>query len=69
MYLMTPRVVKCSAHNYIDFFGLNQKSLSLKIAEIWSILKIHIVTVTFQGHPNSKVMGQMKDNMDVPIYE
>ena len=32
--LVTPRVVKCSAHNVIDFFGPNQKSLSLKMANL-----------------------------------
>ena len=30
--------VKCSAHNFIEFFGPNQKSLSLRMAEIWLIL-------------------------------
>ena len=38
MHLMTPRAVQCSAHNFVEFFGSNQKSLSLKMAEIWSIL-------------------------------
>ena len=33
-----PKSIKCSAHNFIEFFGPNQKSLSLKMAEIWSIL-------------------------------
>ena len=33
-----PRVVKSSAHNFIEFFGPNQKSLSLKMAEIWPFL-------------------------------
>ena len=33
-----PRVVQCCAHNFIGFFGPNQKSLSLKMAEIWPIL-------------------------------
>ena len=28
MYLMTPRVVKGSAHNFMDFFGPNHRSLS-----------------------------------------
>ena len=36
--MMTPRVIKCSAHNIIELFGPNQKSLSLKMAEIWLIL-------------------------------
>ena len=27
-----------SAHDFIEFFGPNQKSLSLKMAEIWPIL-------------------------------
>ena len=35
MHLMTPRAVQCSAHNFKEFFGPNQKSLSLKMAEIW----------------------------------
>ena len=35
---MTSRKVKYSVHNFIEFFGPNQKSLSLKMAEIWSIL-------------------------------
>ena len=33
-----PRAVQCSAHNFIEFFGPNQKTLSLKMAEIWPIL-------------------------------
>ena len=33
-----PSAVQCSAHNFIEFFGSNQKSLSLKMAEIWPIL-------------------------------
>ena len=33
-----PKRVKFSAHNFIEFFGLNQRSLSLKMAEIWPIL-------------------------------
>ena len=32
-----PRVVQCSGHNFIEFFGPNQKSLSLQMAEIWPI--------------------------------
>ena len=28
------------ANNFIEFFGPNQKSLSLKMAEIWPILEI-----------------------------
>ena len=28
----------CSAHNFIEFFSPNQKSLSLKMAEIWPML-------------------------------
>ena len=32
------RAVQCSAHNFIEFFGPNQKTLSLKMAEIWPIL-------------------------------
>ena len=35
---MSPRVVKYSAHNFIEFFGPKKKSLSLKMAEIWPIL-------------------------------
>ena len=31
-------LVQCSAHNFIEFFGPNQKSSSLKMAEIWPIL-------------------------------
>ena len=38
MHLMTPRLVQCSAHNFVELFGSNQKSLSLKMAEIWPIL-------------------------------
>ena len=30
-----PRVVQCSAHNFMKLFGPNQKSLSSKMAEIW----------------------------------
>ena len=30
MHLMTPIVVQCSVNNFIDFFGPNLKSLSLK---------------------------------------
>ena len=33
-----PRVVQCSANDFIEFFGPNQKSLSLKMGEIWPIL-------------------------------
>ena len=33
-----PKIVKCSAHNFMEFFGLNQKSLCLKMAEIWPVL-------------------------------
>ena len=33
-----PKIVKCSTHNFIECFGPNQKSLSLKMAEIWQIL-------------------------------
>ena len=29
-----PKIVKCSAHNLIEFFGPNQKSLSLKMATV-----------------------------------
>ena len=29
-----PKSVQCSAHNFIEFFGSNQKPLSLKMAEI-----------------------------------
>ena len=38
MYLMTPRIVKSSAHNFMEFFGPNQRSLSFKMAEIWPFL-------------------------------
>ena len=33
-----PKIVKCSAHIFVELFGPNQKSLSLKMAEIWPIL-------------------------------
>ena len=33
-----PRAVQCYAHDFIEFVGSNQRSLSLKIAEIWPIL-------------------------------
>ena len=33
-----PKIVKCSAHIFMELFGPNQKSLSLKMAEIWPIL-------------------------------
>ena len=33
-----PQIVKRSTHNFKEFFGPNQKSLSLKIADIWPIL-------------------------------
>ena len=33
-----PKRVKFSAHNFIEFFGPNQRSSSLKMAEIWPIL-------------------------------
>ena len=35
-----PKSVQCSAHNFIEieFFGSNQKPLTLKMAEIWPIL-------------------------------
>ena len=33
-----PKSVQCSAHNFMELFGPNQKSLSLKMAEIWPIL-------------------------------
>ena len=29
-----PKSVQCSVHNFIEFFGSNQKPLSLKMAEI-----------------------------------
>ena len=38
-----PRAVQCSAHNFIEFFGPNQKTLSLKMAEIWPIYKFHVL--------------------------
>ena len=33
-----PKSMQCSAHDFIEFFGSNQKPLSLKMAEIWPIL-------------------------------
>ena len=36
--LQTPKIVKCSAHDFTEFFGPNHKSLPLKMAEIWPIL-------------------------------
>ena len=36
--LNDPKSRQCSAHNFTEFFGPNQKSLSLKMAEIWPIL-------------------------------
>ena len=36
--LMTSKIVKCSAHNFIEFSGPNQKSLYSKMTEIWLIL-------------------------------
>ena len=33
-----PKIVKCFAHNFIEFLGPNQKSLSLQMVEIWAIL-------------------------------
>ena len=35
-----PKGVKCSAHNFMEFFGSYQKFLSLNMAEIWPILQI-----------------------------
>ena len=37
------KILKCPAHNFMEFFGPNQKSLSLKMAEIWQILQIHVL--------------------------
>ena len=36
--LMTSKIVKCSAHNIIEFSGPSMKSLSLKMTEILLIL-------------------------------
>ena len=43
---VTPRVVQYSAHNFIEFFGPNLKSLSLKMAELWPILKISCFVIS-----------------------
>ena len=42
------KIVKCSAHDFIDFFGPNQKSLSLKMAEIWPILQIPCFVISHE---------------------
>ena len=39
-------VVQYSVHNFIEFFGPNQKSLSLKMAEIWQILWISCFVIS-----------------------
>ena len=33
-----PKSSESSAHNFMEFFGPNQRPLSLKMAEIWPIL-------------------------------
>ena len=33
-----PKAEQCSAHNFIEIFGPNQKILSLEMAEIWPTL-------------------------------
>ena len=38
------RVVKCSVHNFIEFFGPNQKSLSLKMAVILPVFMFYDIT-------------------------
>ena len=32
------KIVKCSAPSFIEFFGPNQKCLSLKMAKTWPII-------------------------------
>ena len=32
------KIVKCSSHNFAEYLSPNQRSLSLKMAEIWPIL-------------------------------
>ena len=44
--IMTPRVAHRSAHNFIDFFYPNQKSLSLKMAKICPILEISCFVIS-----------------------
>ena len=40
--LMKPKMLKCSYDKYRGFFGLNQKSISLKLAEIGQSCKWQI---------------------------
>ena len=43
MQLTTPRAMQCSAHNFIESFGPNQKSLSLKWLRYGQSYKFHVV--------------------------
>ena len=63
MYLMTPRVVKSSAHNFVEFFGPNQRSLSLRL-DLFS--QSHFVLLQELGlfQSNFNKLNQIEENLD-----